>query len=213
MIRVLLVDDEELVREGLREILEAYDDIIVVGELRSGERVREFVESIEPDVLLLDLAMPRVDGIQALIHLQNLRRPPASIVLTTFDADMNVLAALHRGAVGFVRKSEPTSVLISTVRAAAAGISVLPKETLQKLVPQITDANGYHDDPIAQLSVREREILDDVAGGASNAHIAARMYLSDSTVRSSISRMIRRLNVENRAQLAKLIWDKVHRRP
>lgn len=211
MIRVLLVDDEELVREGIREILESYEDIIVVGELDSGKRVREFVESIDPDVLLIDLAMPQVDGIQALTELRGIERPPASIVLTTFDADMTVLAAVHRGAVGFLRKSDPTDILIATIRSAAAGISVLPRGTLRTLIPTIADAKGYHDDVLEDLSIRDHQIIHEVADGATNSRIAAQMFLSEATVRSSLSRLLRRLEVENRVQLARLIWDRLHR--
>lgn len=211
MIRVLLVDDEELVREGIREILESYEDIIVVGELDSGKHVREFVESIDPDVLLIDLAMPQVDGIQALTELRGIERPPASIVLTTFDADMAVLAAVHRGAVGFLRKSDPTDILIATIRSAAAGISVLPRGTLRTLIPTIADAKGYHDDVLEDLSIRDHQIIHEVADGATNSRIAAQMFLSEATVRSSLSRLLRRLEVENRVQLARLIWDRLHR--
>lgn len=212
MIRVLLVDDERLVREGIRELLESQDDIVVGGELDSGECVRATLESIKPDVMLIDLAMPRVDGIHALADLQGIERPPASIVLTVFDADMNVLAALHRGAVGFLKKSASTDLLLTTVRSAASGISVLPLDTLRALIPQITSAQGYHDDALEHLSARERQLIHRVADGATNAHIAAHMFLSEATVRSSISRLRRRLEVENRVQLARLIWDKFHRR-
>lgn len=183
MIRVLLVDDEQVVREGIREILESHEDIIVVGELSSGENIREAVDSAEPDVVLVDLAMPGVNGVQTLSRLQVLERRPASVVLTTFDADMNILAALHRGAVGFIPKSATTASLVATVRSAAAGTSVLPVNALRALVPQIADAQGYHaGDIFDRLSARELYIAHEVAVGSSNASIAAQAHLDERTV-------------------------------
>lgn len=207
MIRVLLVDDEQVVREGIREILESHVDIIVVGELSSGENIREAVDSADPDVVLIDLAMPGVNGVQTLSRLQDLEGRPASVVLTTFDADMNILAALHRGAVGFLPKSAPTASLVATVRSAAAGTSVLPVDALRALVPQIADAQGYHaGDIFNRLSARELYIAHEVAIGSSNSSIAAQLHLHEGTVRSYISRILRRLELDNRVQLA-LLWN------
>ncbi|BDZ39697.1 response regulator [Microbacterium suwonense] len=208
MIRVLLVDDEQIVREGIRDILESADDIIVIGELDSGKNIREAVHSTDPDVVLVDLAMPEVNGVQTLSLLQHVERRPASIVLTTFSADVNILAALHRGAVGFLPKSASTESLIATVRSAAAGVSVLPVDTLRTLIPQITAAKGFHDSNLFdRLSARERQIADGVANGANNASIAAQTHLDERTVRSYISRILRRLELENRVQLA-LLWER-----
>lgn len=206
MIRVLLVEDEEVVREGIRDVLEAHDDIIVVGELETGELVLEAIATAKPDILLVDLAMPKVDGVKTIKKLRALRAAPAAIVLTTFDTDVNVLRALHHGAVGFLRKTTSTSALVAAVRAAATGESVLSRDALAAIlghhVARIAYRGGQR---LTILTDQEVRIVKAVGEGASNAQIASSLFLSEATVRTYISKILRQLEIDNRVQLA-MLW-------
>lgn len=211
MIRVLLVEDERIVREGIREILEAQDDIVVVGELDSGAQIQRATLSARPDVVLVDLSMPGVDGAETIRLLRALDAPPPAVVLTTFDTDDNVVRAMQLGAVGFLRKSTSTPALVAGVRAAAAGESVLSRAALSALIHQTP---AERDDSVfASLTDREHDLARAVADGASNAEIAAELYLTEATVKSYISRLLTKLDINNRVQLAKLWWesDQPHR--
>lgn len=204
MIRVLLVEDERIVREGIREILETQDDIVVVGELDSGAQIQRATLSARPDVVLVDLSMPGVDGAETIRLLRALDTPPPAVVLTTFDTEANILRAMRAGAVGFLRKSTSTPALVAGVRAAAAGETILSRSALSALIDSTPTQRD--DTAFASLTDRERELARAVADGASNAEIAADLFLTEATVKSYISRLLTKLGISNRVQLAKLWW-------
>lgn len=206
MIRVLLVEDEQIVREGIRQLLETDDEIVVVGELDNGAHIREVVETVSPDVALIDLSMPHVDGVEAIRALQHARRHPAIVVLTTFDTEANIVQALRLGVTGFLRKTTSTPALLAAVRAAASGESVLSRSALATLVPA-DDVNVESRERLASLGERERAIARAVGEGLTNAEISAEFFLSQATVKSYISRLLTRLGLENRVQLARLWWE------
>lgn len=215
-VRVLLVDDDPLVRAGLRLLLAGESAIEIVGEASDGDEVGDAVAASEPDVVLMDVRMPRCDGVEATTRLRAERgERPAVVMLTTFDADATVLAALRAGAVGYLLKHAEPSKLIEAVLRAAAGEPVLTPSALSALVAHVRSTAELESappapDPLAPLSERERQIADAVARGLSNAAIAAELYLSAGTVKAEISAILATLGLENRIQLAVLAHE--HRR-
>lgn len=207
MTRVLLVDDEELVRTGLRMILAAEDDIEVVGEAADGDAAARRCRELEPDVVLMDLRMPRVDGLAATRAVRALPRPPAVIVLTTFDLDEHVYEALAAGAVGFLLKDVPAAQLVQAIRVAAAGDAMLAPSVTRRLIarfarPGPAPAGTLPDD----LTPRELEVLRLLAEGLSNAEIAARLYVGDATVKTHVARVLTKCGVRDRVQAVVLAY-------
>jgi DNA-binding NarL/FixJ family response regulator len=207
MISVLLVDDEALVRAGLRMILEDADDFAVVGEAEDGQAAIEAVRRHRPDVVLMDIRMPRLDGLAATAALRAGHNPPAVIVLTTFDTDEAVFRALEGGAIGFLLKDTPPVELLRAVRLAAAGDSILSPAVTRRVIERFTaeDRSQRRRAALERLDVlseRERQVLVEVGHGHSNAEIATRLYLSEATVKSYISHLFDKLSVTNRVQLA-----------
>lgn len=199
MIRVVLVDDEELVRTGLRLILGSEPDIEVVGEAPDGGRAVELVRSVDPDVVLLDLRMPVLDGLGVLGALAGSR--PAVVVLTTFDTDANVREALARGAAGFLLKDAPAERLVGAVRAAAAGDAVLARSVAQRVAAELAARPAPSRPlPATDLTPREREVLSLMAEGCSNAEIAATLYIVEGTVKTHVARILMKLGVRDRLQ-------------
>ena len=210
MVRVVVVDDEPMVCAHLRTILGSADDIEVVGEAYDGAAGVETVVRNRPDVVLMDLRMPGVDGLTAIERIGKLADPPAVVVLTTFDADQYVLRALRAGAVGFLVKSTPPEDLIGLVRVAAEGHTVLSPIAARRLVAASADSQPARDRAkklVATLTERETEVLACLGEGMSNAQIAARLYLSEATVKGYVSRMLDKLGCANRTQAGLIAHD------
>ncbi|PSK99902.1 LuxR family two component transcriptional regulator [Murinocardiopsis flavida] len=203
MIRVLVVDDEPMVCAHLRTILDAAEDIDVVGEANDGAEAVEAVLRLRPRVVIMDLRMPGVDGIAATERITAMGEPPVVVALTTFDDDTHVLRALRAGAIGFLVKTTPAEDLVNLVRVAADGHTVLSPDTTRRLLGA---SQGDRRDAvaararIASLSERERDILGCLGEGMSNAAIAARLFLAETTVKSYVSRMLTKLDCANRTQ-------------
>jgi DNA-binding NarL/FixJ family response regulator len=207
MISVLLVDDEALVRAGLRMILETAGDMSVVGDAEDGRAAIEAVGRERPDVVLMDIRMPDLDGLAATAAIRARPRPPAVIVLTTFDADDAVFRALEAGATGFLLKDTPPQDLIRAVRLAAAGDSMLSPGVTRQIIDRITaeDRTRRRREALTRLrglTEREREVLVEIGLGHANAEIATRLHMSEATVKSHISRLFDKLSATNRVQLA-----------
>ena len=207
MISVLLVDDEALVRAGLRMILETTDDLTVVGEADDGRAAIDAVQRHKPDVVLMDIRMPGLDGLAATLAIRDREEPPAIVVLTTFDTDDYVFRALEAGATGFLLKDTPPADLLRAVRLAAAGDSILSPTVTRQVITRFTaeDRTQRRRAALARLdglTQREREVLVEIGLGHANAEIARHLYMSEATVKSHITRLFEKLSVTNRVQLA-----------
>jgi DNA-binding NarL/FixJ family response regulator len=211
-IRVLLVDDDPLVRAGLRMILSSAPDLAVVGEVGDGSQAVQAVREHRPDVVLMDIRMPELDGISATQRLRELPDPPQVIVLTTFHLDEYVLRALRVGASGFLLKDTPPTDIVHAVRVVATGEAMLSPSVTRTLLAHlgdsaVNDRRAAATARLASLSDREREVAVAVAAGASNADIAAQLYLSEATVKAYVSRLLAKLDAANRVQIAILVHD------
>lgn len=212
-IRVLLVDDDPLVRAGLSFMMGGADDIEIVGEAADGSQVAPLIGELRPDVVLMDIRMPTMDGLAATEALRKRPDAPEVIVLTTFHADEQVLRALRAGAAGFVLKDTPPAEIVAAVRAVAAGEPVLSPTVTQQLITQVTGVDPQQGrreralNRLAQLGEREREVAVAVGRGASNADIAAELFLSVATVKAHVSRILTKLDLNNRVQIALLTHD------
>jgi DNA-binding NarL/FixJ family response regulator len=205
-VSVLLVDDDALVRSALRLILGGDPAITVVGEASDGQEGVALVESLRPDVVLMDIRMPRLDGLAATERVLALQPDLVVVVLTTFDTDDMVLSALRLGARGFLLKDTPPADLVAAVRAAAAGQPMLSPSVTGQLIAAVA-ATGPRQDAeararLATLTEREHEVALAVASGQSNAEIAANLFMSIATVKSHVGRLFGKLGVENRVQVA-----------
>ncbi len=210
VVRVVVVDDEPMVCAHLRTILGSAEDIEVVDEAHDGAAGVEAVTRARPDVVLMDLRMPGVDGITAIERIGALANPPAVVVLTTFDADQHVLRALRAGAAGFLVKSTPPADLIGLVRVAAEGHMVLSPAAARRLVAASAYSQQARDQArelMASLTEREVEVLRCLGAGMSNAQIAAQLYLSEATVKGYVSRVLDKLGCANRTQAGLLAHD------
>jgi DNA-binding NarL/FixJ family response regulator len=206
-VTVLLVDDEALVRAGLRMILESAPDLSVAGEVHDGAGVVGAVRRTRPDVVLMDIRMPRLDGHAATAAVRALPDPPAVVVLTTFDSDEHVFRALEAGACGFLLKDTSPHDLIHAVRLAAAGDAMLSPGVTRRLIHQFTHdrRSALRRAALARiegLTGREREVLVEIALGRSNAEIARHLNLSEATVKSHVTHLFEKLSATNRVQVA-----------
>ncbi|MEU7583785.1 response regulator transcription factor [Streptomyces sp. NPDC041068] len=212
-IKLLLVDDDPLVRAGLSFMLGGADDIEIVGEAGDGTEVAPLVGELRPDVILMDIRMPTMDGLAATEALRKRPDAPEVIVLTTFHADEQVLRALRAGAAGFVLKDTAPAEIVAAVRAVAAGEPVLSPAVTQQLITQVTGADPQLDrkrralDRLDALGEREREVAVAVGRGGSNADVAAQLFLSVATVKAHVSRILTKLDLNNRVQIALLAHD------
>ena len=210
VIRVVVVDDEPMVCAHLRTILGSAADLEVVDEAHDGAAGVEAVLRSKPDVVLMDLRMPGVDGITAIERIGKLAHPPVIVVLTTFDADQYVLRALRAGAAGFLVKSTPPEDLIGLVRVASEGHTVLSPAAARRLIAASADRQPARDHArklASSLTERETEVLVGVGEGLSNAQIAARLYLSEATVKGYVSQLLVKLECTNRTQAGLLAHD------
>jgi DNA-binding NarL/FixJ family response regulator len=207
VIRVLLVDDEELVRTGLRMILDAEPDLTVVGEAADGQTALSQVERLRPDVVLMDVRMPRMDGLEATRRIGARGTAVKVVVLTTFDLDEHVYAALSAGASGFLLKDAPASQLVHAIHVASAGDALLAPSITRRLITQFANT---HPDPRPQLpsdlTARETAVLTLMADGLSNAEIAARLFLGEATVKTHVARVLAKLGVRDRVQAVVLAY-------
>ena len=212
MTRVLIVDDEALVRAGLRMILQSADDLEIVGEIDDGADAVAAVTAMRPDVVLMDIRMPRLDGLAATVAVRALDAPPAVVVLTTFDLDDYVFRALQAGAAGFLLKDTPPRELVQAVRVVAAGESMLSPTVTRRLISHFADdprAERRRDavERIEGLTAREREVFVEVGRGRSNAEIGEVLFMSEATVKSHVSKLLFKLDLSNRVQVAILAHD------
>jgi DNA-binding NarL/FixJ family response regulator len=211
MIRVLIVDDEQLVRTGLRLILEAAGDIVVVGEARDGAEAVGAVERVRADVVLMDVRMPGLDGLSAAERVTRLPDPPKVIMLTTFDLDEHVHRALRAGAVGFLLKDTPPRDLAAAVRTVAAGNAMLAPTVTRRLITSFAEKRPSGADAanerLSALTERERQVVRAVARGLSNAEIGRELTMREATVKAHVSRALAKLGLVNRVQAAILVHE------
>ncbi|MGP4030132.1 response regulator transcription factor [Actinomadura sp. 3N407] len=211
MIRALIVDDERLVRHSLRMILNAAPDIEVVGEGGDGHEAVALAGELHPDVVLLDIRMPRADGLTATARLTHLPRPPAVLVLTTFDLDEYVHQALRVGARGFLLKDTPPHDLIAAVRTLHQGEALLAPSVTKRLLERFATAAARDTTAAARrleiLSERERAVLIAIGRGMSNAEAGESLGMREATVKAHVSRILGKLHLTNRVQAAILAHD------
>lgn len=210
MIRVLIADDQALVRAGFRAILEAQPDIEVVGEASDGAETVDMARQLEPDVVLMDIRMPGVDGIEATRRLLREPHPPRVLILTTFDLDEYVYAAMKGGAAGFLLKDAPRDLLVDGVRRINDGDALLAPAITRRLIEEfVRRPPPGHGTPseLETLSAREREVLALVAQGLSNAEIADSLYLSAATIKSHVASILGKLNLRDRVQAVVLAYE------
>jgi len=212
-IRVLLVDDDALVRSGLRLMLAGAGGLAVVGEADDGRGVLAAVDLHRPDVVLMDLRMPGLDGIAATRLLREQPDPPAVVVLTTFQADDLVMRALQAGAAGFLLKDTPPPEIVRAIELVHAGDAMLSPAVARRLIALVagdSDAGHRHEQArtrLATLSAREHEVALAVGRGCANADIAAELHMSVATVKAHVSRLLAKLDVDNRVQIALLVQE------
>jgi DNA-binding NarL/FixJ family response regulator len=212
VIRVLLVDDDALVRAGLRMVLGSAEDIAVVGEADDGARAAAAVAEHRPDVVLMDIRMPEVDGITATQQLRAGTEPPHVVVLTTFHIGDEVIRALRAGADGFLLKDSPPEAIVDAVRRVAAGDAMLSPSVTKTLLAHVGDSSladrkQRAQQRLAELTARERDVAVAVASGASNAEIGGQLYMSEATVKAHVSRLLAKLTASNRVQIAIVVHD------
>ncbi len=218
-VRVLIVDDDALVRSGLTMMLSGTSQIEIVGEASDGRGVLAAVDLHDPDVILMDIRMPRLDGIAATRLVRAQPHPPAVIALTTFDADELVLRALQAGAAGFLLKDTPPADIVRAIGSVHAGDGTLSPRITRRLItlvagdPEAATRRDQARQRLAALTPREREVAAAVAGGSSNAEIAARLHMSLATVKAHVSRLLVKLDAANRVQIALLVQDTAASRP
>jgi DNA-binding NarL/FixJ family response regulator len=208
VIRLLIADDEAMVRRGLRMVLEAEDDLQVVGEAADGYEAIEEAARLRPDVILMDVRMPRLDGVEACRRLVG-ETGAKVVVLTTFDLDEHLFAAVRAGASGFLLKASRPEELVQAIRAAHAGNALVEPRMTKRLLDEFArrPASVDGEDLFADLTDRERDVLLEVARGASNAEIAGRLYISETTVKTHVNHILAKLNVRDRIQAVVLAYD------
>lgn len=208
MIRVVVVDDQALVRAGLTAILQTQPDIEVVGEAVDGATGVLLVERLEPDVVLLDVRMPKLDGIEAARRLRD--QACRIVMLTTFDLDEHVYAAMRAGASGFLLKDAPPELLVEAVRSAARGDALLAPAITRRLVEEFVrrpPPGRTTPERLSPLTPREVEVLSEIAHGRSNTEIASRLFLSEATVKTHVTRLLTKLHLRDRSQAVVLAYE------
>jgi DNA-binding NarL/FixJ family response regulator len=216
MTTVLLVDDQQLVRTGFRLILDFEPDMDVVGEAADGRECLELVARLRPDVVLMDVRMPVLDGLETTRRLREAGSTSRVLILTTFDADEYVYDAMRAGASGFLLKDAPREQLISGVRVVAGGESLLApaitRRLIERFVSQPAPSSGMPE-AISALTDRERDVLGLLARGLANAEIASRLFLGEATVKTHVARILAKLGVRDRMQAVILAYETGFIRP
>ena len=212
-IRVLLCDDQALVRGGFRMILDARSDLQVVGEAEDGRQAVSLARQTQPDVILMDVRMPRLDGVEATRQIVAAGSPARILVLTTYDLDDYVYAAIRAGASGFLLKDVQPAQLAEAIRVIAAGDALLAPSVTRRLLGQFAAtlpgprASRASSASLSALTERETEVLRLLAAGLSNAELAGRLYLSEATVKSHVSSLLRKLGLRDRVQAVIFAYD------
>ena len=202
IISILLVDDHTIVREGLKTLLELFEDIQVVGEAANGKSAVEIASQLQPDVILMDLIMPEMDGIQTTSEIHE-RYPAIKVIaLTSFLEDDKIVPAIQAGATSFLLKDVTPDALVEAIRAAYRGESRLNPQITKKLMEKVTSQPKSAESPAADLTDREMEVVRLVAEGLSNKDIAARLVISEKTVKTHVSSILSKLHLNDRTQLA-----------
>lgn len=209
MIRVLLVDDQELMRVGFRMVLGAQEDMEIAGEAANGEEAVRLAQELRPDVVLMDVRMPVLDGVEAtkLITAQGLAKV---LVMTTFDLDEYALSALRNGASGFLLKDTPPAQLVAALRSVASGDAVVSPSVTRRLLDRFLGSGGGELRDASMLDVlteREREVLLLMAQGLSNIEIARKLFLSEATVKTHVGRVLSKLDLRDRVQAVVLAYE------
>jgi DNA-binding NarL/FixJ family response regulator len=211
-IRILIADDQELIRTGLRLVLQSHDDLDVVGEAADGAEAVRMAESLRPDVILMDIRMPRMDGIEAVSRLVAARLEPAPrvLILTTFDLDEYVFGALRAGAAGFLLKDASRDRLLEAIHVVQAGEALLSPSITRRLIEDFarrTDPPGPPGESVAGLTPREREALALVARGLSNVEIGRHLSVTEATVKSHVSSVLAKLGLRDRVQAVVFAYE------
>ncbi|MET7683086.1 response regulator transcription factor [Streptomyces sp. NPDC005423] len=210
-IRVLLVDDQPMIRTGFRLILEAEPDISVVGEAADGVEAVESVAALAPDVVLMDIRMPRMDGVEATERIARSGSASRIVILTTFDLDAHVVAALRAGASGFLVKDGPADSLVEAIRTVAAGDAVLSPRVTHRLLDRFADLAAPADPVVPArldaLTARELDVLRSLTGGLSNAEIAAELGVGETTVKTHVAHILEKYGLRDRVQAVILAYD------
>ncbi len=211
---LLLVDDQELMRMGFRMVMDTQEDLTIVGEVANGLEAVDATRRLNPDVVLMDVRMPEMDGVQATRLIVEAGSSARIIILTTFDLDEYVYAALRAGASGFLLKDTPPANLLSGIRAVASGDAVVAPSVTRRLLanyahrlPIAGRSDGEEDGRLALLTSREREVLLLVAASLSNAEIAQRLVLSEATVKSHVGRILAKLELRDRVQIVVFAYE------
>jgi DNA-binding NarL/FixJ family response regulator len=210
MIRVLLADDQELVRDGFAMILDAQEDVDVVGQAGDGDEAVELARALEPDVVLMDIRMPRVDGLEATRRVVDGSRSSRVLILTTFDLDEYVYEAFRAGASGFLLKDVPRAQLVAAVRTVAGGDQLLSPSITRKLIEAYVSRPPKGSAPpaaVRSLTERELDVLRLVARGRSNAEIAKELYLGEATVKTHVGHVLQKLALRDRVQAVVLAYE------
>ncbi|PRZ43212.1 LuxR family two component transcriptional regulator [Antricoccus suffuscus] len=203
-IRVAIVDDQELIRTGVKMIIDSQDDMHVAVEAADGQQALEKLRATRVDVVVMDVRMPRMDGVTATAHLQALPTPPKVLVLTTFDIDKNALAALKAGASGFLLKESRGEDIVEAIRHVHSGDAVIAPSTTKRLLDRLVAADAEstrRDDVLAALTERETDVFRAIATGQSNQEIAGALFLSETTVKTHVRSILRKLDLRDRVQI------------
>jgi DNA-binding NarL/FixJ family response regulator len=211
-VRVLLADDQELIRTGLEMVIDATDDLEVVGHASDGREAVELAGRLRPDVVVMDIRMPGVDGIQATRRIAATRSDgkPRVLMLTTFDLDEYVFEAFRAGASGFLLKDARGEEIANAIRAVAAGEALASPSVTRRLIERFVDSPGPSPKPppgLDELTPREREVLELIARGLSNAELAERLYLSEKTVKTHVGRILLKLGLRDRVHAVILAYE------
>jgi DNA-binding NarL/FixJ family response regulator len=208
-IRVLLVDDQSIIRNGLKALLELEPDLQIVGNAENGQAALQQAAALQPDVILMDIRMPVMDGIAATRAIMAQFPQTKILMLTTFDEGADITAALQHGAIGYLLKDTPSEELAQSIRAAHKGYAHLSPGILQKVVAQVSSPLEL---PVrfAELTAREREVLKLIARGASNREIAKTLYISEGTVKNHVTNLLGRLDLRDRTQAAIFVQSVLH---
>ncbi|MCC2030205.1 response regulator [Microbacterium tenebrionis] len=207
MIRVLLVDDQALFRAGIRMLVSSQPDMEIVGEAGNGQEALDAVAAHRPDVVLMDIRMPVMDGLTATGHLLAQPEPPRVVMLTTFDLDEAAARAIRQGASGFLLKDAEPEFLLAAIRTVHSGSSVIAASATRELFAHFTPQTRPVPESFAALTEREQEIFALAARGLSNAEIAGREFLSEATVKTHISRILTKLSLRDRVQLVVFAFE------